>query len=90
MISAETVKKLRKTTGDSLMECKSALERAAGDYCLAAGILKYDGKAINIKPAENESRQEARDRWVMEQARAYTNRCRQEFSHGRRSNRTNQ
>ena len=42
-ISAEHVKKLRNQTGASVMECKKALEKSAGDVDRAVEYLKKSG-----------------------------------------------
>jgi elongation factor Ts len=47
--SAADVKKLRDATGAGMMECKKALEEAAGDYQRAVEILRVKGTAKNEK-----------------------------------------
>jgi elongation factor Ts len=50
-ISAEEVKKLRDLTGQSMMECKKALEASAGDTARAVEILRTKGLATAEKKA---------------------------------------
>jgi len=51
-ISAEQVKKLREATGAGMMECKTALNEAAGDFDKAVVILRKKGLAAAAKKAE--------------------------------------
>jgi elongation factor Ts len=48
-ISAEEVKKLRNQTGQSMMECKKALEQSGGDTARAIEILRTKGLATAEK-----------------------------------------
>jgi elongation factor Ts len=50
-VSAETVKKLREMSGAPMMECKKALEEAAGDLEKAFTILRKRGQAAAAKKA---------------------------------------
>jgi elongation factor Ts len=50
--SAEEVKKLRDLTGAGVMDCKKALEEAAGDMDRAVGILREKGIARAEKRAD--------------------------------------
>ena len=54
-ISAATVVKLRKTSGQSMGECKKALEEANGDMDKAMEILRKKGMATLAKRAERET-----------------------------------
>jgi elongation factor Ts len=51
-ISAEQVKQLRESTGAGMMECKMALEEAAGDLAKAVVILRKKGMAAAVKKAD--------------------------------------
>ncbi|MFN4189908.1 MAG: translation elongation factor Ts [Pseudothermotoga sp.] len=50
-ISAEMVKKLRDMTGAGVMECKTALNEAQGDFEKAVEILRKRGAAVAQKKA---------------------------------------
>jgi len=50
-ISAEEVRKLRQRTGQGMMECKRALEEAAGDADKAVEVLRKKGLATAEKKA---------------------------------------
>ncbi|MFN3282818.1 MAG: translation elongation factor Ts [Pseudothermotoga sp.] len=50
-ISAEMVKKLRDMTGAGIMECKTALNEAQGDFEKAVEILRKRGAAVAQKKA---------------------------------------
>jgi elongation factor Ts len=52
VISAEQVKKLREATGAGMMECKTALNEAAGDFDKAVVILRKKGLAAAAKKSE--------------------------------------
>lgn len=54
MASTEDVKKLRDMTGVSVMQCKNALDEAAGDFDKAVMILKKKGSAASAKKADRE------------------------------------
>lgn len=54
MASTEDVKKLRDMTGVSIMQCKSALEEAQGDFDKAVMILRKKGSASALKKADRE------------------------------------
>ena len=53
-ISAEVVKELRDKTGISVMECKKALEEAAGDMDKALAILRERSAAAAAKKSDRE------------------------------------
>lgn len=52
MITAEMVKALRDETGVSVMECKKALEEAAGDMAKAKAILKERSALVVAKKSD--------------------------------------
>jgi elongation factor Ts len=54
-ISAATVMKLRKMSGQGMMDCKNALEEANGDMDKAMEILRKKGLATLAKRAERET-----------------------------------
>jgi elongation factor Ts len=54
-ISAAEVMKLRKLTGAGMMDCKSALADAAGNFERAIEIIREKGKAIANKRADREA-----------------------------------
>ncbi|MFQ6036149.1 MAG: translation elongation factor Ts [Sedimentisphaerales bacterium] len=56
-ISAAMVAKLRKVTGQGIMDCKNALAEANGDIDQAIGILRKKGLASLAKRAERETSQ---------------------------------
>jgi len=56
-ISAATVAKLRKITGQGMMDCKKALQDANGDIDQAIEILRKKGLATLTKRAERETSQ---------------------------------
>ena len=56
-ISASTVVKLRKMSGQGMMDCKKALEEANGDMDKAMEILRKKGLATLAKRAERETSQ---------------------------------
>lgn len=56
-ISAAMVMKLRKMTGQGMMDCKSALQQADGDVEQAMDILRKKGLATLAKRAERETSQ---------------------------------
>lgn len=58
-ISAGMVKELRERTGAGMMECKKALEEAAGDIERAIDILRSRGAAKAAKRAEREVKEGA-------------------------------
>ena len=58
-ISAGMVKELRERTGAGMMECKKALEEAAGDMERAIDILRSRGAAKAAKRAEREVKEGA-------------------------------
>jgi elongation factor Ts len=51
-ISADQVKRLRETTGAGMMECKTALEEAAGDFEKAILVLRKKGMAAAVNKAD--------------------------------------
>lgn len=59
MITTEQVKELRDQTGVSVMQCKKALEEAAGDMEKAIAILKKKSADIASKKAEREAKEGA-------------------------------
>jgi elongation factor Ts len=56
-ISATQVKELRERTGAGVMECKSALEQAEGDFDRAVSVLQERGLAMAEKRAHRETSQ---------------------------------
>ncbi|MEN6305010.1 MAG: translation elongation factor Ts, partial [Armatimonadia bacterium] len=62
-ISAATVVKLRKISGQSMGECKKALEEANGDMDKASEILRKKGLATLAKRAERETSEGAVVLW---------------------------
>lgn len=54
-ISAADVMKLRKATGAGMMDCKSALTDADGDFDAAIQIIREKGKAIANKRADRDA-----------------------------------
>ena len=56
-ISASVVVKLRKMSGQGMMDCKKALEEADGDMDKAMGILRKKGLATLARRAERETSQ---------------------------------
>ena len=54
-ISASMVMKLRKMSGQGMMDCKRALQEANGDIVKAMGILRKKGLATLAKRAERET-----------------------------------
>ena len=57
MISAAAVKELRERTGAGMMDCKSALEAAAGDVEKAVVLLRERGQATAAKKAGRDARE---------------------------------
>ena len=55
-ISAEAVKELRDRTGAGFMDCKRALEEAAGDIDTAIALLRERGMSAAAKKAGREAR----------------------------------
>lgn len=55
MSDFERIKQLRGKTGVSVMACKRALERAAGDLERAEALLKEEGEAQALKKAERKT-----------------------------------
>lgn len=53
--TAEDVKKLRELTGAGMLDCKKALESAAGDFDKAVEVLREQGHAAAAKRAERET-----------------------------------
>lgn len=51
-ITTESIKELREMTGVSVMQCKKALEEAAGDLAKAAVILKKSSATSAMKKAD--------------------------------------
>lgn len=56
-ISAASVKELRERTGAGMMDCKSALEEAAGDIDKAVALLRERGQATAAKKAGRDARE---------------------------------
>jgi elongation factor Ts len=56
-ISADQVKKLREQTGAGMMDCKKALEEAAGDIEKAIEVLRKKGAALASKRADKATNQ---------------------------------
>jgi elongation factor Ts len=54
-ISAADVAKLRRMTGAGMMDCKKALEEAAGDFEKAQELIRKRGQAIANKRADREA-----------------------------------
>jgi elongation factor Ts len=54
-INAADVAKLRRMTGAGMMDCKKALEEAAGDFDKAQEIIRKRGQAIANKRADREA-----------------------------------
>ena len=54
-ITAQDVMKLRKMTSAGMMDCKKALEEAAGDFEKAIGIIREKGKLVAAKRADRET-----------------------------------
>jgi len=54
-ISASDVMKLRKATGAGMMDCKSALAEAEGDFNRAVDIIREKGKLVASKRADREA-----------------------------------
>lgn len=52
MISAQDVKKLRDTTGASMMQCKKALEESGGNFDEAIKIMQKNGSKIAEKKGD--------------------------------------
>jgi elongation factor Ts len=69
-ISASTVVKLRKMSGQGMMDCKKALEDADGDIDKAMEILRKKGMATLAKRAERETSEGAVVLWRSEDGRA--------------------
>jgi len=57
MITSEQIKKIRKETGQSVMECKDALEETNGDEEKALKILEKKGEERAGKRSERETKQ---------------------------------
>ena len=62
-ISASTVVKLRKISGQGMMDCKKALEESNGDIDKAMEILRKKGLATLAKRAERETSEGAVVSW---------------------------
>jgi len=56
-ISASDVKKLREMTGAGMMDCKSALNEAAGDFEKAIEVLRKKGQKLSVKRADREAKE---------------------------------
>ncbi len=63
-ISASTVVKLRKMSGQGMMDCKKALEEANGDMDKAMEILRKKGLATLARRAERETTEGAVVSWM--------------------------
>ena len=62
---------LRAKTGASFVECRDALAACDNDLLVAAGWLRVYNLAVRIKPKEGQTIDEARQEWVMCQAREW-------------------
>lgn len=56
-ISAADVKQLREMTGAGMMDCKKALEEAAGDFEMAIEILRKQGQKLSVKRADRDAKE---------------------------------
>ncbi len=56
-ISATDVKNLREMTGAGMMDCKSALTEANGDFEKAIEILRLKGQKLSVKRADREAKE---------------------------------
>ena len=65
-ITAQQVQKLRETSGAGMMDCKRALEEAAGDSDHAIRILREKGKASAAKKAGRSTGQGLVAAWISE------------------------
>ncbi len=54
-IKAADVMKLRKATGSGMMDCKKALQEAAGDFDKAIEVLRKKGQKVAAKRADRDS-----------------------------------
>ncbi|MQG75730.1 MAG: translation elongation factor Ts [SAR202 cluster bacterium] len=54
-ITVDDIKKLRAITGSGILDCRTALEEAAGDSAKAQGILREKGLASAAKKATREA-----------------------------------
>lgn len=57
MVTIDKIKKLRKETGISILECKKALKEAQGDIEKAKEVLKKWGKEFAQKKKERETKE---------------------------------
>ncbi len=64
MASAQDVAKLRAETGAGVMECKKALQDAAGDYAKATSLIKERGLARAAKKSDREANQGAVEAYI--------------------------
>jgi hypothetical protein len=48
-ITVAGVKALREFTGEGMMTCRQALEKAKGDPLLAVGLMQASGQLVNIR-----------------------------------------
>lgn len=69
-ISAATVMKLRKMSGQGMMDCKKALQEADGDVDRAMEILRKKGLATLAKRAERETTEGAVVSWASQDSGA--------------------
>jgi len=69
-ISASTVVKLRKISGQGMMDCKKALEESNGDLDKAMEILRKKGLATLARRAERETSEGAVVSWLSEDGKA--------------------
>ncbi len=56
-VNAEQVKELRNATGAGILDCKKALEEAAGDFDKAGEILRKRNQATAVKKMSREARE---------------------------------
>ena len=68
-ISASTVMKLRKMSGQGMMDCKKALQEADGDIDQAMEVLRKKGLATLAKRAERETTEGTVVSWKSEDGR---------------------
>jgi elongation factor Ts len=58
-ITAQDVNKLRNTTGAGMMDCKKALDEAAGDFELAIEILRKKGQKVSASRSDRDAKEGA-------------------------------
>lgn len=55
-ITVKNVHAIRDFTGEGIMACKKALDKAGGDPLIAVGVLKYSGILVNFKNGDGAER----------------------------------